>query len=343
MDIADWLRSLGFEQYEPAFRDHAIDGAVLPRLTRDDLKDIGVTQVGHRRKLLDAIAALGVPALAAVDPTGTAVMAAPSGGERRLLSVMFCDVVNFTALSSRLDPEDLSAVIRSYQSCVATTVARFGGFIARYVGDGVLIYFGWPEAHERDAERAVRAALAVIDANGQTFTRMESLQVRIGIATGLVVVGEPIGAGEARQQTAIGETPNLAARLQGLAGPDSVVIDAATRRQIGGLFTCKDLGFVALKGLPEPVSAWQVVEEAVIESRFEALHAGAMTPLIGRDEEFGLLLQRWRQAKQGEGQVMLLALRRTRPRQVAPHRRIAGTAHGGAAHAIAIFLRAASS
>jgi predicted ATPase/class 3 adenylate cyclase len=310
MDIADWLRSLGLEQYEPAFRDNAIDGAVLPQLTPDDLKDVGVSQVGHRRKLLNAIAALGDPgpaATPAIDSISPTVTAAPSGGERRQLTVMFCDLVGFTALSSRLDPEDLSAVIRSYQSCVATTVARFGGFIARYVGDGVLIYFGWPEAHETDAERAVRAALAVIDANGQTFTRTESLQVRVGIATGLVVVGEPIGAGEARQQTAIGETPNLAARLQGLAGPDSVVIDAATRRQIGGLFGCRDLGFVELKGLPEPMSAWQVVEEAVIESRFEALHAGAMTPLIGRDEEFELLLRRWRQAKQGEGQVMLLS------------------------------------
>jgi class 3 adenylate cyclase len=220
---------------------------------------------------------------------------------------MFCDQVGFTALSSRLDPEDLSAVIRDYQSRVATTIARFGGFIARYVGDGVLIYFGWPEAREADTERAVRAALAVIAAVGQTPVRMEPLKVRIGIATGLVVVGEPIGTGEARQQTAIGETPNLAARLQGLAGPDSVVIDAATRRQIGGLFDCRDLGSHALKGLPEPLQAWQVVDEANIENRFEALHAGTLTPLIGREEELELLLRRWEQAKDGDGQVVLLS------------------------------------
>ena len=161
---------------------------------------------------------------------------------------MFCDIIGFTALSARLDPEDLSAVIRGYQSAWPTTIGRFGGFIARYVGDGVLIYFGWPEAHEADAERAVRAALAVIDAISQAPVRTEPLQVRIGIATGLVVVGEPIGTGDARQQTAIGETPNLAARLQGLAEPNGVVIDAATRRQIGGLFDCRDLGHGRAEG-----------------------------------------------------------------------------------------------
>jgi hypothetical protein len=163
------------------------------------------------------------------------------------------------------------------------------------------------EAHEANAERAVRAALAVTDAIGQAPVRTESLQVRIGIATGLVVVGEPIGTGEARQQTAIGETPNLAARLQGLAEPNAVVIDAATRRQIGGLFDYRALGMVALKGLPEPVPAWQVVGVAAVESRFEAMHTGTMTPLIGRDEEFELLLRRWRQAKEGEGQLVLLS------------------------------------
>ena len=232
--------------------------------------------------------------------------------ERRQLSVMFCDVVGFTSLSSRLDPEDLGEVIRGYQSCVAATIKQFGGFVARYVGDGVLIYFGWPEARETDAERAVRAALAVVTAVGQTAVGQapiggEPLQVRIGIATGLVVVGEPIGSGDSRQQTAIGETPNLAARLQGLAGPNEVVIDAATRRQIGGLFECHDLGTVELKGLPEAVPAWQVLGERMLESRFEALHGGAMTPLIGREEELELLLRRWRQATAGAGQVVLLS------------------------------------
>ena len=190
---------------------------------------------------------------------------------------------------------------------MATTIARFGGFIARYVGDGMLIYFGWPEAHEADTEQAVHAALAVIDAIGQAAALMASIRVRIGIATGLVVVGEPIGTGEARQQTAIGETPNLAARLQALAEPNGVVIDSATRRQIGGLFNCRDLGLVALKGLPGPVRAWQVIEQAVVESRFQALHASTMTPVIGRDEEFELLLRRWRQATEGQGQLVLLS------------------------------------
>ena len=172
---------------------------------------------------------------------------------------MFCDLIGSTALSSRLDPEDLREVIRTYQACVATTIQQFDGFIARYVGDGVLIYFGWPEARETDAERAVRAGLAVAAAVSAAPVSGEPLQVRVGIATGLVVIGEPIGSGDSRQQTAVGETPNLAARLQGLAGPDQVVIDAATRRQIGGLFECQDLGTVELKGLPVAVPAWQVL------------------------------------------------------------------------------------
>ena len=317
MDIADWLRQLDLEQYKAVFRDNDIRAAVLPSLTAGDLNDLGVTSVGHRRQLLEAIAALRTDAPSAGSLTQPLQSSAsrPSASdrsrtsmaERRQLSVMFCDVIGFTKLSARLDPEDLSAVVDSYQSLVATTIARFGGFIARYVGDGVLIYFGWPEAHEANAERAVRAALAVIDAIGQTPVRAESLQVRIGIATGLVVVGESIGTGEARQQTAIGETPNVAARLQALAGPNSVVIDAVTRRQIGGLFDCRDLGLVALKGLPEPVPAWQVVEQAAVQSRFEALHAGAMTPLIGREEELELLLRRWQRATAGEGQLVLLS------------------------------------
>ncbi len=305
MEVADWLRQHGLGQYETAFRENDVTPMVLASLTAEDLKELGVISVGHRRQLLDAIAALRAEAMPATNPT----RASPSQSiaERRLLSVMFCDVIGSTAMSYRLDPEDLSSVIRGYQSCVAATIARFGGFIARYVGDGVLIYFGWPEAQEVDAEQAVRAALAVIDAIAQASTPMELLQLRIGIATGLAVVGEPIGTGESRQQTAIGETPNLAARLQGLAEPNSIVIDATTRRLIGGLFDCRDLGLVALKGLPQPVQAWRVVDETAVEGRFEAFHAGAMTPLIGRDEEFDLLLRRWQQAKSGEGQVVLLS------------------------------------
>ena len=229
MDVADWLRGLGLERYAATFRENDVDAELLPSLTADDLKEIGITSLGHRRRLLEAIAALsleGVPAAnsrlessSAKDARSTETVA-----ERRPLSVMFCDLIGSTALSARLDPEDLREVIRSYQGRVATTIQLFDGFIARYVGDGVLTYFGWPEARETDAERAVRAGLAVAAAVSATPVSGELLQVRIGIATRLVVVGEPIGSGDSRQQTAIGETPNLAARLQGLAGPGQVVI-----------------------------------------------------------------------------------------------------------------------
>ena len=246
-----------------------------------------------------------IPARSPTSPTEN--LGSPeTTAERRPLSVMFCDLVGSTALSSRLDPEDLREVIRTYQACVATTIQQFDGFIARYVGDGVLIYFGWPEARETDAERAVRAGLAVAAAVSAAPVGGEPLQVRIGIATGLVVIGEPIGSGDSRQQTAVGETPNLAARLQGLAGPGQVVIDAATRRQIGGLFECQDLGTVELKGLPAAVPAWQVLSENRTLGQFEALRSGA-TPLVGRDEEMELLLRRWAQAKAGNGRVVLIS------------------------------------
>jgi class 3 adenylate cyclase/tetratricopeptide (TPR) repeat protein len=314
MDVGDFLRELGLQQYEAVFRDNRIDIRVLPKLTAEDLKDLGVAMVGDRRLLLEAIAALSEPAPAAVK-AGDAPDAAPALGtqvpstaqaERRPLSVMFCDLIGSTALSSRLDPEDLREVIRSYQACVAATIRQFDGFIARYVGDGVLIYFGWPEARETDVERAVRAGLAVAATVSATPVGGEPLHVRVGIATGLVVIGEPIGSGDSRQQTAVGETPNLAARLQGLAGPDQVVIDAATRRQIGGLFECQDLGAVELKGLPAPVPAWQVLSENRALGQFEALRSGA-TPLVGRDEEMELLLRRWAQAKAGSGRVVLMS------------------------------------
>ncbi len=217
MDIADWLRSLGLEQYEPAFRDNAIDGSVLPRLTRDDLKDIGVAQVGHRRKLLDAIAALGEPAPAPTPPAGDPVnsAAAATGGERRQLTVMFCDLVGSTALSEKLDPEELRSLLHAYRTVCGDVIARYDGFVARYVGDGILTYFGWPTAHEEDAERAVRAALEIVH-TVKRASSAENLSVRIGIATGPVVVGETAGVGD-QSKLAVGSTPNLAARLQGLA------------------------------------------------------------------------------------------------------------------------------
>jgi class 3 adenylate cyclase/predicted ATPase len=313
MDVADWLRALGLERYETTFHENDVNTELLPTLTADDLKEIGITSFGHRRRLLEAIAALRPKDAPADDEVGSPANPTGSLGtlettaERRPLSVMFCDLVGSTALSSRLDAEDLRYIIRTYQACVASTIRQFDGFIARYVGDGVLIYFGWPEARETDAERAVRAGLAVAAAVSATPVSGEPLQVRIGIATGLVVIGEPIGLGDSRQQTAVGEPPNLAARLQGLAGPNQVVIDSATRRQIGGLFECQDLGIVKLKGMPTTVPAWQVLREGRLESRFEALHGSTMMPLIGREEELELLIRRWKQAAAGEGRIVLLS------------------------------------
>ncbi|HEX5326101.1 MAG TPA: AAA family ATPase, partial [Acetobacteraceae bacterium] len=234
-------------------------------------------------------------------------MSADAQAERRPISVMFCDLIDFTPMSARLDPEELQGIVREYQTRTAAAIARYGGFIARYVGDGVLIYFGWPEAREGDAGRAVRAGLGVVAAVGAAPVRGERLRVRIGIATGMVVVGEAVGTGEAHQQTAMGETPNRAARLQALAEPDSVVIDTATRQQIGRLFECRDLGAHALKGLPEPVPVWVVLGESAVVSRFEALHETRLAPMIGRDEELDLLLRRWHKALNGEGHVVLIS------------------------------------
>ena len=311
MDVVDWLRDLGLEQYVAAFRENAVTADLLPDLTPQDLKEIGVTAVGHRRRLLQAIAALRADGDSytgeAPRPYTDDTELSESTAERRQLSVMFCDLVGSTELSSRLDPEDLGPVIRAYQDCVRETMTRYGGFIALYMGDGVLIYFGWPEAREAEAERSVRAALAVASAVGDTPIRGEKLQVRIGVATGLVVVGEPIGTGDSRQQTVIGETPNRAARLQALAGPNGVLIDSATRQQIGELFECRDLGAVQLKGLPEPVQAWSVRGESAVESRFEALRAPRLTPLIGRNEELDLLLRRWREVAGGKSRVVLIS------------------------------------
>jgi class 3 adenylate cyclase/tetratricopeptide (TPR) repeat protein len=305
MDVAAWLRDLKLERYVSAFRDNDIDAEVLPKLTAEDLISIGVTSVGHRRKLLDAIAGLGMA-------VPTAVVGAPAPGgpvqvdaERRQLTVMFCDLVGSTALSTRYDPEDLRELIGGYHRAVAETVGRFDGFVAKYMGDGVLIYFGYPQAHEDDAEQAVRAALAVIEAVGRLAAR-EDLRVRLGIATGLAVVGDLIGEGAAQERGVVGETPNLAARLQALARPNTLVIAEATRRQIGELFDLEDLGPQQLAGFAEPQRAWRVMGESGEMSRFEALRSGE-TPLVGRDEEIELLRRRWEQAKSGEGRVVLIS------------------------------------
>jgi class 3 adenylate cyclase/predicted ATPase len=302
VDIATWLHGLGLRQYEEAFRDNAIDAAVLPELTAEDLKDLGVSLVGHRRKLLAAIAALRSDTAAPPEPAAGVVTA-----ERRQLTVMFCDLVGSTELSSRLDPEDLREVIAAYHRTVAEIVTRFDGFVAKYMGDGVLVYFGYPQAHEDDAERAVRAGLGVIDSVGRLDVKSVELRARVGIATGLVVVGDLIGEGSAQEQSVVGETPNLAARLQALAEPDAVIIAAGTRRLLGDLFEHRDLGTLEVRGIAAPVPAWQVLRPNVVESRFEALRGSALTTLVGRDEEIDLLLRRWARAKAGNGQVVLIS------------------------------------
>ncbi|MFI4947926.1 MAG: AAA family ATPase [Alphaproteobacteria bacterium] len=304
MDVADWLRNLGLEQYAAAFRDNAIDASLLPTLTAEDLRDLGVTLVGHRRRLLDAIAALGAEA-ASVPSAAPVPATAAADAERRQLTVLFCDLAGSTELAARLDPEDLRAIITAYHQAVARVLTGFGGFVAKYMGDGILAYFGYPQAHEEDCERAVRAALAIVD----TVARLdlaEPLAVRIGIATGLVVVGDLIGEGAAQEQAVVGETPNLAARLQALAESNAIVIADATRRQIGSLFEIADLGAQALKGFAAAQEVWRVVGESGVASRFEALRSGE-TPLVGRDEEIELLLRRWAQAKTGEGRVVLIS------------------------------------
>ena len=220
---------------------------------------------------------------------------------------MFCDLVGSTALSSRLDPEDLREVIAAYHRAVAEVVTGFDGFISRYMGDGVLIYFGYPQAHEDDAERAVRAGLSAIDVVSRLDVKSVKLQTRVGIATGLVVVGDLIGEGSAQEQSVIGETPNLAARLQALAEPNAVVIAASTRRLVGDLFEYSDLGAVEVKGIATPVPAWRVLRLSSVASRFEALRGSALSPLIGRDEEIDLLLRRWSRVKAGHGQIVLVS------------------------------------
>ncbi len=313
MDVVVWLRSLGLERYEAAFRENKIDETVLPSLTHENLKELGVTALGHRLKLLDAIAALRADTsakVACVDATiapSAQRVAREDRAERRQVTVLFSDLVGSTALSARMDPEDLRELISAYHKCVAEAVHRFGGFVAQYLGDGVLVYFGYPEAHEDDAERAVRAGLELIAAVIALRTPA-SLQTRVGIATGLVVVGDlMVGSGEAHERGIVGETPNLAARLQGIAEPNTVVIAEATRKLLGNLFELKDLGARDLKGVTEPVRAWVAVRASTVESRFEALHPSGLTALVGREEETELLLRRWSRAKSGEGQVVLLS------------------------------------
>ncbi len=307
MDVAEWLRKLGLEQYEPAFRENKIGADLLPSLTAEDLKDLGVRMVGDRRRLSAAIAALqAMPAAEAA--VQDARSAAKPEAERRQVTVMFCDLVGSTALSARLDPEDMREIVGAYCGCCADLITTAGGFVARYMGDGVLAYFGYPQADEHDPEHAVRAGLAVVEAVPKlTTTAGAPLQVRVGIATGLVVVGDLIGSGEAQEHGVVGETPNLAARLQALAEPNAVVIADSTRRLLGNLFELKDLEPRDLKGFAEPAPVWAALRARSVESRFDALRTTSLTTLVGREEETELLLRRWSRAKTGEGQVVLLS------------------------------------
>jgi class 3 adenylate cyclase len=302
--IAEWLASLGLSEYAKRFADNYVDASVLPDLTDQDLADLGIP-LGHRRKILRAIAALDGAALESAE---VATEPAPRDeAERRHLTVMFCELVGTAALSARLDPEDMWGVIASYHACVGAVVGRHHGMIARYMGDGLLAYFGHPRAQEDDAEQAVRAALALVDAVANLQTSIDAaLQVRIGIATGTVVVSELLIDETPSEQAVVGETPNLAARLQTLAEPGTVLICPQTRRLTAGHFDYRDLGALALKGWADPIPVWQVLGASGVASRFEAMHKTKLPPLFGREEEIELLLRRWPYATQGEGRVVVL-------------------------------------
>src|SRR5262245_4761804 len=298
--IADWLSEIGLGQYAQGFADNGIDASVLRDLTDRDLEEIGVL-LGHRKKILRAIAEL--------DEGGLGLEPAPrSEAERRQLTVMFVHLVDSTELSTKVDPEDLLEIVGTYNRCCAEQIAKCGGFVARYMDDGVLAYFGYPQAHEDDAELAVRAGLALVAAAAKlTPAAGPMLRVRVGIATGVVVVGELIGEGMALEHEVVGETANLASALQGHAEPDTVVIGGATRSLLGELFEYRILGRLPIKGLDDPVPVWQVTGTRAVDSRFEALHGTNLTPLVGREPEIAILLERWERAKEGDGQVVLLS------------------------------------
>ena len=303
--IAEWLASIGLGEYAQRFAENAIDLSVVRDLTEQDLKDLGVL-LGHRRKILRALLELEGAAPA---PTGTA--AEPvlrDKAERRHLTVMICDLVGSTALSGRLDPEDMRAVIDAYHAACARITLTYDGFLAEFRGDGILAYFGYPLAHEDDAERTVRAGLDIIAAVARLETRAaEPLAVRIGIATGVVVIGDLSREGALREHAVVGETPNLAARLQALAEPGTIVVAASTRRLLGDLFRLRELGRHEVKGIAEPIAAWAVEGVSDSESRFEAVHVAGVTDLIGREHEIDFLLERKRLAWKGEGQVVLIS------------------------------------
>ena len=340
MDVAEWLRGIGLERYVPAFRDNDIDGEVLRRLTAEDLRELGIASIGHRRRLLDAIAALGEREHA-VEAKPVPVDAVSSPAERRQLTVMFCDLVGSPELYARLDPEDLREVIGAYHRTVEEAVVRFDGFVAKYMGDGVLAYFGYPQAHEDDAERAVRAGLGLIDAIARLDIGSLDLQARVGVATGLVVVGDLIGEGSAQEQSVVGETPNLAARLQALAGPDHIVIADNTRRQVGHLFEYEDLGEIrgqrAAGACARLSCSWREPDQQSVRGAAHRRDAarrarrrdGATQPPLGAGPG-------WKGPDSSD-------LRGAGYREIAVGRGVPTEPRRRASHSIAIFLLAASS
>ncbi len=307
-DIAQWLESLGLGQYAQAFADNGIGIEALPHLRDEDFERLGVL-LGHMRRLQAAIETLSAdePPTRPVPPPSKEPEPRPAEAERRQLTVMFCDLVGSTELSGRLDPEDLREVLRRYQNAVAGPVTRYGGYLARYLGDGVLVYFGWPRAQEDQAERAIWAGLDAIGAvEGIKISGDVYLSARVGIASGQVVIGDIVGDAGRDVDAVTGETPNLAARLQGLAEPNQLVIDARTYGLVGTAFELEHLGSHDLKGFSKPVPVWYVVGKGKAESRFEAAHATRLARFIGREHELGMVRERWAQAKRAEGQVVLL-------------------------------------
>jgi class 3 adenylate cyclase/tetratricopeptide (TPR) repeat protein len=307
MPFGKWLAEIGLGRHERIFAANEIDFDVIGSLTEADLRELGLP-LGDRKRLLQGVAKLNSQPSADTSTPATSPQedVPPLGGERRQLTVMFCDLVGSTALSQRLDLEDLRSLLHAYRTLCGDVIARYDGFVAGYVGDGILTYFGWPTAHEEDAERAVRSALEIVEFVKRASST-EELAVRIGIATGPVVVGEAAGVGD-QSKLAVGSTPNLAARLQALAVADQIVVAASTRRLLGNAFNLSDLGEHDLKGIAEPVHAWRIERAALTESRFDAYRGDeALTPLVGREGEVDLLLRKWSQAQDGEGQVVLLS------------------------------------
>ena len=304
---AEWLKSIGLGEYAQRFDENAIELSILRDLTEQDLKELGVL-LGHRRKMLRAIAELGdANSIASTRPATEPKSEPRDEAERRHLTVVFCDLVGSTALSTRLDPEDMWRVVASYHAAIGAVIGRYQGMIAQYMGDGVLAYFGYPVAQEDSAVQAVRAALEIVDAVTTLRTDVgAALQVRIGIATGTVVVSELLINEISAEQATIGETPNLAARLQALAEPGTVLICPDTRQLTRGFFNYRDLDPLLLKGWPRPISASQVLGASGVEGRFEAMHTNKLPSLFGREEEIDLLLRRWRQATREEGRVVVL-------------------------------------